>query len=151
MFRVRLPVLAATGAPAAAESRREATGSLAGVRVLVVEDDRDTRELCRLVLEEQGATVEAVASVGEAWSALERAVPDVLVSDIGLPDEDGYSLLRRLRATEHGRSLPAVALTAYAGADNAVRAQDAGFQLHVPKPASPQAIVGAVAVLLGRA
>ena len=120
------------------------------MRVLLVEDDRDSRDLCRLILEEQGATVDGAGSAAEAWSALERRAPDVLVCDIGLPGEDGYGLLRRLRAWRDGATLPAVALTAYAGADNVGRAHAAGFQLHLAKPVSPPDLVEAVAGLVRR-
>jgi signal transduction histidine kinase len=120
--------------------------SLAGVRVLVVEDDNDTRELCRMILEERGAAVATAPTAAAAWGALASSPPDVLVSDIGLPDEDGYSLLRRVRREPYG-AVPAVALTAYAGPENAARARAAGYQIHLEKPVSPHALVAAVAEL----
>jgi PAS domain S-box-containing protein len=126
--------------------------SLEDTRVLLVEDDDDAREmLCRL-LERLGARVTATASAAEAWEALETAAHDVLVSDIGMSGEDGYSLVRRLRAreAETGGELPAVALTAYAGDEDRARALVAGFNAHVPKPVNPVELVAVVAGLAGR-
>jgi CheY-like chemotaxis protein len=127
---------------------------LTGVRVLVVDDEADARELLVSVLEQFGAKPRAVGSVSEAFSALgeldalEGLRPDVLVSDIGMPGEDGYVLIRRLRTLEGERgipSLPAVALTAYARGEDRQRALAAGFQVHVAKPVEPSELVGAIA------
>ena len=96
---------------------------LDGLRILVVDDNADGRTLTSLVLTQAGANVKAVASVREALQALEAERPDALVSDIGLPDEDGYALIRQIRQyeAEHGGFLPAVALTGYARAEDRAR------------------------------
>ncbi|HEV7518176.1 MAG TPA: response regulator, partial [Thermoanaerobaculia bacterium] len=126
---------------------------LAGLRVLVVEDEEDTRELLVRALERGGAEVAGAASVAEALILLDRRLPDVLVSDIGMPGEDGYSLLRQLRARgpESGGKLPAAALTAYARSEDRLQALQAGFQTHIAKPVDPFELLGLVARLAGRA
>ena len=113
---------------------------------MTVEDEDDTRELLVVVLEQQGATVEAAASCAEALVILERMTPDVLVSDIGLPGADGYELIRAVRArTKAGMMLPAIALTAYARREDRRLALEAGFQAHVAKPVDPVELVATVA------
>ena len=126
--------------------------SLDGLQVLVVDDEADACELLTTVLEECGARVIAVASVPEALSVLKQLKPDVLVSDIGMPDEDGYALMRTLRglAAERGGQIPAMALTAYARSEDRIRALQAGFQMHMPKPLEPAELIAAVANLAGR-
>jgi PAS domain S-box-containing protein len=116
------------------------------VRVLVVDDEADARDLIAASLERSGAEVITVASAGEAMVEVERFRPDVLVSDIAMPDTDGFSLIRELRRreTEQGRPLPAVALTAYAEKEMARRALEAGFQVHVAKPFEPQRLVATI-------
>ena len=121
--------------------------SLAGLRVLVVDDDADARDLLRTVLTRAGAEVTTSSSAADALNALSEGEHDVLVSDIGMPDEDGYQLLRRIRAVGPHRAIPAVALSAYTGADHRRRAIDAGFQEHLPKPVDIARIVDAVARL----
>ena len=161
-FTVRLPVLGAH-TPAEREAtltdRRSAGAAppprlprLDSVRILVVDDHDDGRTLTTLVLTQTGATVEAVASAREALQLLDVQWPDVLVSDIGLPDEDGYSLIRqiRLRERERGGSLPAIALTGYARADDRQRALAAGFQAHVAKPVEPAELIATIAEVTGR-
>ncbi|MEH2422124.1 MAG: ATP-binding protein [Nostoc sp.] len=120
-----------------------------GLQVLVVDDNADTRELIAFILEQSGAQVTAVSSVSEALKALARLSPDVLVSDIGMPDEDGYSLIRKLRAQEAlgGEKIPAVALTAFARDEERRLALQAGFQVHVSKPIEPEELVTVVANL----
>ena len=129
--------------------------SLAGVRVLVVDDEPDARDLIARLLRARGAEVAAAASAAEAMEALGRGPrPDVLLSDIGMPDEDGYSLVRRIRAAEAGQGappLPAAALTAFARAEDRHRALEAGFQTHIPKPVAPLELAAVVAELAGRA
>jgi signal transduction histidine kinase/ActR/RegA family two-component response regulator len=162
-FVVKLPLAAgpAEGAPRRFERPRPraTTGedvvegpSLAGVRVLVVDDERDSRDLIATVLERQGARVVAVGSAAEALAALTREVPDVLVSDIEMPEQNGYDLLRRVRELppEQGGRLPAAALTAYASAQDRMKALLSGFQLHVAKPVPPGELVAVVASLAGR-
>ncbi|MEH1949643.1 MAG: ATP-binding protein [Nostoc sp.] len=122
---------------------------LNGLQILVVDDNTDTRELIAFILEQSGGQVRAVSSVGEALEALERLKPDVLVSDIGMPDEDGYSLIRKVRAqeAEQGEKILAVALTAFAREEEHRLALQAGFQVHVSKPIEPEELVTVVANL----
>ncbi|MBA3766257.1 MAG: response regulator, partial [Acidobacteria bacterium] len=107
-----------------------------GISVLVVDDEADARALLRKILEQCGAQVTTASSTVEALAALEKSRPDVLVSDIGMPNKDGYDLIRRVRVLEkeRGGRLPAIALTAYAGEDDRRRAISAGFHAHVAKP-----------------
>jgi len=119
---------------------------LSGLRVLIVDDEEDARGLLRTVLEKSGAEVVAAASAREALAAIERDAPDVLISDIGMPGEDGYELIRRVRSLDPARGgrVPAAAVSAYAGEDNRRQALDAGFQLHVAKPVDPEELVNIV-------
>jgi PAS domain S-box-containing protein len=160
-FTVELPVLSARGAvsdgaqapapPRAAEEPETTAPSLAGLRVLLVDDEADTRMLLTTVLEQRGAEVSAAASAAEALAAIATFEPDVLVSDIGMPGEDGYSLLRRVRALDPraGGRVPAVALTAYAREEDRMRALRAGYQVHIAKPVNPAEFVAVVASLAG--
>jgi len=122
---------------------------LGGVRVLVVDDDSATLEMLRVILENHGAGVIAASSAGEALEALEHSLPDALVSDLGMPDHDGFELIEqvRQRGPEHGGNIPAVALTAYARVEDRVRALAAGFQIYVPKPVDPGELIAVVANL----
>jgi hypothetical protein len=125
---------------------------LDGIRVLVVDDEADTRDYLTTLLKQSQADVLAVASAQAALEAVDHWKPDVLVSDIGMPEEDGYSLLRKLRSLspEQGGKIPAAALTAYAKAEDRRRAIQAGFQLHLPKPIDPSELITVVASLVGR-
>ncbi|MEP6515164.1 hybrid sensor histidine kinase/response regulator [Microcoleus vaginatus] len=163
-FTVKLPVMIIHLPPSAPEplnSLVEATGkfpvspTLEGLQILVVEDEADALELLSTILEKYGADVMAVASVKEALTIIDTATersPDVLVSDIGMPDEDGYSLIRKLRQLEvqRGGRLPAIALTAYARNDDRQQALLAGFQMHLTKPVDAAELVAVVASLTGR-
>jgi PAS domain S-box-containing protein len=123
---------------------------LTGLRVLVVDDEADARELLERVFQDAGAEVALAGSVREALEAFESSAPGVLVSDIGMPDQDGYDLIRRLR--ERGLSsgdLPAVALTAFARAEDRERALSEGFQVHIAKPVDPRELTAIVARLAG--
>ena len=126
---------------------------LGGVRVLVVDDHEDARLLVKALLERCGATVAVAASVREALSAVSREKPDVVLSDVEMPEESGYDLLRRLRALppEGGGQTPAVALTAYATARDRMKLLQAGFQMHVPKPVQPAELATVVASLVRKA
>jgi CheY-like chemotaxis protein len=123
---------------------------LYGFRVLVVDDDVDTRELLEWVLKRAGAEVVAVSSAKEAIEKLEKDKPHVLVSDIAMPEEDGYSLLRRVRALppERGGRVPAVALTAHSLVQDRIQSLRAGFQSHVPKPVVPEELVEVIASIV---
>ncbi|HYY56511.1 MAG TPA: ATP-binding protein [Pyrinomonadaceae bacterium] len=125
---------------------------LEGVSVLVVDNEHDARALVSEVLEQCGATVMTASSTAEALAVLEQAKPDVLVSDIGMPGEDGYDLIRRVRTLERERGgrLPAVALTAYVSEDDRRRALSAGYQEHVAKPVELKRLASLVASLAGR-
>ena len=161
-FRVRLPLRDASRAdePARVETSAPASrgiidesASLAGARVLLVEDEVDARAMLKALLEGAGASVCAAASAAEAWAALEGDGCDVLVSDIGMPQEDGYSLIRRVRERDArgGTRTPSLALTAYAREDDRLRSLDAGFDEHLAKPVEPSELLASVARLAGRA
>jgi YesN/AraC family two-component response regulator len=130
----------------------ETDRNLEGLLVLVVEDDRDTRDVIGILLEQAGASVTMIASSGKALSALERMRPHILIIDIGLPDEDGYALIRKARALldERGEKIPAVALTAYSSEEDRKQALAAGFEIHMPKPLRPKELIDVVARLTGR-
>ena len=117
---------------------------LNGVHVLIVEDDADSRNVLALLLQRLGALVEAVASAKDAYERLSMRRPDVLVSDIGMPDEDGYSLIRRVRQLCGDRHVPAIALTAYARKQDAEAALGAGYDQHLPKPVAPADLIKAI-------
>jgi signal transduction histidine kinase/response regulator RpfG family c-di-GMP phosphodiesterase len=125
---------------------------LKGLRILVVDDEADTRELVQEVLGRQGAEVRTSGSVAEALRTLAQWQADLIVSDIGMPTADGYELIRRVRKldTGHRGQIPAVALTAYAGAEDVKRALAAGFQTHLAKPVDPKALITTVARAAGR-
>jgi len=176
-FRVRLPLHEASGAADAARSgevtKNQSAGAtggeppdadqsttphrqpeiLSGLHVLLVDDDPDTLLMLGKTLERYGARTGACETAADALKLLEREPFDVLVSDIGMPIEDGYTLVRRVRALEAergGRRLPALALTAYARKEDRDAALAAGFQAHVPKPVAPNELVEAVAAVTGR-
>lgn len=131
----------------------EGLPSLHGLKVLVVDDEADTGELIGEVLKECGSEVIITRSAAEALEALEQHRPDILISDLGMPDEDGYSLIEKIRALplERGGNIPAAALTAYARAEDRMRVLRSGFQFHLPKPVDSAELVTVVASLAGRA
>ncbi|MGV0106059.1 ATP-binding protein [Nostoc sp. DSM 114160] len=151
-FTVLLPLVEPQPEQLIKESKENVENLLIlnGLQILVVDDNADTRELIAFILEKSGGQVTAVSSVGEALEALERLKPDVLVSDIGMPNEDGYSLIRKVRAqeTEQGEKILAVALTAFAREEEHRLALEAGFQVHVSKPIEPEELVKVVANLI---
>ncbi|AFY30802.1 response regulator [Calothrix sp. PCC 7507] len=119
---------------------------LVGLRILVVDDDDDSRFYISTVLEADGGTVTAVASAAAAMDVLPKLQPDVLICDIAMPGEDGYTLIRKVRtlkANDGGR-IPAVALTAYADSEDRIRALEAGFQTHIGKPVEPEKLVAII-------
>lgn len=134
------------------ELANQKLADLAEVRVLVVDDEPDARELLTLTLTHSGAEVRVAASAREAVDILDEWKPDVLVSDIGMPSQDGYELMRKVRArdTERGGGIPALALTGYASPEDSARALRAGFQVHMAKPVSPSDLVASVAKLAKR-
>ncbi|MCL1468494.1 PAS domain S-box protein [Argonema galeatum] len=151
-FTVKLPLLKETIEPRTdsplPSPHSWASTPLKDLRVLVVDDDTDSREFLSFVLEQYGAQVTAVASASEGFEALCRLKPDVLVSDIGMPQEDGYSLIGKVRALDanEGGQTPAIALTAYARDEDHKQALSAGFQMHMAKPVEP----GELAKVLAR-
>jgi CheY-like chemotaxis protein len=126
--------------------------ALAGIQVLVVDDDHEVLGAISAVLQECGAEVIPVSSGTEALAALQRMRPDVLVSDIAMPGMDGHRLMRRIRTlgTAHGGSIPAAALTAYATTADRTRALLDGYQVYLPKPFEPAELACLVARLAGR-
>jgi CheY-like chemotaxis protein len=114
-----------------------------------VDDEEDALSLVAEVLRDRGAEVHAATSAREAFEMFEKVRPDVIVSDIGMPDEDGYTLIRRIRGMppERGGRTPSIALTAYARKEDAERAFAAGYQKHVAKPVEPEQLVSLVANL----
>ena len=124
---------------------------LDALRVLVVDDDPDARRLLIKVLRDAGAVVMSAANAAEALAAIAESNPEVLVSDLGMPDQDGFDLIREVRRHgHHAKDLPAVALSAFAHKNDRRRALLAGFQMHVPKPADPHDLTAAIASLAGR-
>jgi CheY-like chemotaxis protein len=128
------------------------TQALKGIRILVVEDDDDTRELLKILLETQGSVVTATASVQEALSAYDRSRPQVIVADIGMPDYNGYTLIGRVRARdrERGTIVPAIALTAFTTAIDRDTVLSAGFQVHMPKPFEPGSLISVISELAAK-
>ncbi len=119
------------------------------MRVLAIDDEPDARELLTVLLTQYGAEVVTVASPAEALATLESFQPDVLVSDIGMPDADGYTLIQQLRAlpSEQGGQIPAIALTAYAREEDSQQAIASGYQWHITKPLDPEPLVRAIMAL----
>ncbi|HTG32012.1 MAG TPA: chemotaxis protein CheB [Thermoanaerobaculia bacterium] len=158
-FTVALPVPAILmaepqdGQPARFEPLDGGRRPLSGLRLLVVEDEETGREMLTKLLEQYGAEVVAAASATEALAALDRGVPDVLLSDIGMPGESGYDLLRRVRAlpVERGGRVPALAFTAYSSNQDRLDSLDAGFQAHLAKPTDPARLVAMITALVQRA
>jgi signal transduction histidine kinase/ActR/RegA family two-component response regulator len=157
-FTVRLPLVAgrlpagALAGPVAGSAVVQRFPELQGVRVLVVDDEADARDLVATVLQQCGAEVTAAGSAAEALDALDRVRPHVLISDVSMPGVDGYALIDRVRALglDRGGRTPAVALTAYARAEDRERALAVGFQMHLAKPVEPADLVEVVSRLTGR-
>ena len=159
-FIVRLPLAGPKVTPSIDNGDSRENGSknlstldppmaLNGFRILVVDDEQDTRDFVRAVLEKCGSEVTTASSAAEALVLLERQPPDFLITDLGMPSEDGYSLIRSVRSLprDRGGETPALALTAYARADDQRRALRSGFQIHIPKPVEPAELIVAVASL----
>jgi PAS domain S-box-containing protein len=153
VFTIKLPLIAVARTAGEAERRHpraaeaipeeQPYASLDGMRVLVVDDDPESNEVVRTLLASCGAEVKVAASAGQALDTLERWKPDVMVSDIGMPGEDGYALIRKVRRHDGDKpwQFPAIALTAYASVEDRVRLFSAGFQAHVTKPLNPAELV----------
>ncbi|MEG4573588.1 PAS domain S-box protein [Microcoleus sp. N3A4] len=151
-FTVRLPLLPISPAKNQAEQFSQPSLNLQGVRVLVVDDDIDSREFVVFLLQQAQASVISASSAEKAFAALRQSKPDIVLSDIGMPNMDGYMLMRQVRALppEQGGQIPAIALTAYAGDFNQKQALAAGFQRHVAKPIEPNELLKAIVTLLRR-
>lgn len=161
VFTVDLPLAQERRDPARAEERRREVERrrsrsgvirLDGVHVMLVEDDDDSRKLLGTMLKRHGARVTSTKSAAEALEAFENEVPDVLISDIGMPDQDGYQLIRKLRAlpVEKGGNIPAIALTGYASRKDRERALNSGYHQHIAKPIEQVDLIAAIAALIGR-
>jgi CheY-like chemotaxis protein len=126
---------------------------LNGVRILIVDDEADARDMLRAVLEQLGANVVTASSARDGFDLLQLWKPQVLVSDIGMPEEDGYAFIRKVRAlsSEEGRNLPAIALTGYVRVEERMRSLEAGYQMLVPKPVEVGELAGTIATLIRRA
>lgn len=161
VFSVKLPVMAisveaeqveSTGQIEIQHLQTEANVDLSGISILVVDDEKDTRQLLQQVLNHFGADVTIAGSASEGFSEFTAKKPDILISDIGMPEEDGYSLIRRIRklSAEQGGKTPAVALTAYARPQDRMHALTSGFQTHVSKPVEPDELAAVIGSLIGR-
>jgi signal transduction histidine kinase/ActR/RegA family two-component response regulator len=153
-FVVTLPFLVSSGSSTiAAEEGPARTPTLEGIAVLVVDDEEDAREAMSVLLAQAGARVISVGGAIEALDVLDRERPDVLLSDIAMPGEDGYALIRHVRGrpAEGGGRIPAAALTAYATLEDRAKAIRAGYDEHIPKPVDPTRLIGAVAMLVAAA
>jgi CheY-like chemotaxis protein len=154
-FTVRLPILPVAAMRSSSEIFPTAEGAAAwgspppisGLRVLLVDDEAETLATLTALLEQRGAQTKAARSVGDAFEVFQAWRPDVLVSDIGMPEEDGYALIRKIRGRERelGGHVPAIALTAYARVEDRLKILSSGFQMHVPKPVDPVELVTVIA------
>jgi hypothetical protein len=154
-FSVTFPILAGSIEPALIQSGEQELGDVAelhGLRVLVVDDEADARQIISTMIARTGAEVKTCESAREALQTLEEWRPDVLMSDIGMPGEDGYSLINKVRSlpSERGGQTPAAAFTAYAREEDRNRALAAGYQMHVAKPVSSSQLAAMIAHLAGR-
>jgi CheY-like chemotaxis protein len=165
IFTVRLPLAAAgaTKSPRTAKATRlsqalrqdspqNRSSSLEGLRVLLVDDESDGREMVTFMLEQNGVQVKAAASADEALQTFVEWRPDILVSDIGMPEEDGYSLICKVRALppEQGGTVPAAALTGFVSQEDYLKALSAGYHSHIKKPVELEELIAVVASLTGR-
>ena len=151
-FSVRLPLAPAVPDVARAPAPRAVPARLTGSRVLVVDDDTDTRDVLKALLEDAGATVTTSRSAAETRALFPDVHPDLLIADVGMPDEDGYSLIASIRRLESGASaqVPAIALTARTLPEDVEQALTSGFQLHMAKPFDARQLVDAVATLMAK-
>ncbi|ARV58591.1 histidine kinase [Nostocales cyanobacterium HT-58-2] len=149
-FTVLLPLNIVEQKLSSDDSHSEGVTHLTGIQILVVDDDADMRELAEFILTQSGAQVTTAASAAQALAILNQFIPDLLLCDIGMPEMDGYSLIRQIRKSlpQQGGTVPAIALTAYAGEINQQQALAAGFQMHISKPVEPEKLVQAIVQLL---
>ena len=136
-FRVKLPLINRSSTKnLSLQSMKESTISdrLTGTQILVIDDEGDSRELLTLIFQQEGANAIAASSANEALEVLQKITPDIIISDIGMPKIDGYTLMNQIRSLPQGKDVPAIAITAYAGEIDRQRSLDAGFQHHLAKP-----------------
>ncbi|MEP0921784.1 ATP-binding protein [Leptolyngbya sp. ST-U4] len=150
MFTVKLPLMSSSPTASSDRPLTESSLNLNGIQVLVIDDGIDSREFVTFVLEQAGATVATASTASEGFLMFTQSPPDMLLSDIGMPDMDGYMLMQQIRSLplEQGGQVPAIALTAYAGEINYQQAMAAGYQRHLSKPIEPENLVQTVAELL---
>lgn len=152
IFTVTLPLMPESRVTEQAEETEKKFNSsaIAGIRILIVDDDADTREFLHFLLQQNGALTKVAASANEAIAVIVKTLPDLLISDLGMPEIDGYNLIKLLRAMpkEKGGKIPAIALTAYAGESDRERVLAAGFQKHIAKPVKPTELLTSIADLL---
>jgi len=160
-FTVSLPIASIANAASAThgpplyledDSSTASSGLLDGLRILVVDDEADARDLVSAILTRCGSEVKCSESVADAIQVLREWDPDLLLSDIGLPQEDGYSLIKKVRKlpSKRAKQIPALALTAYATDEDRSLALSAGFQAHLTKPIEPGVLITSIAKALGR-
>ncbi|WP_088889510.1 PAS domain S-box protein [Leptolyngbya ohadii] len=150
-FTVQLPLIVSALTPdLESQLPPQATHHLNNVSILIVDDEADMRELICFILEEQGATVRVAASAAQALQQISESLPDLVISDIGMPGMDGYALMRQVRTnlSEQEKMIPAIALTAYAGEVNEQQALSAGFQRHLAKPIEPEQLLKTIAQVM---
>ena len=148
-FTISLPVAVAHSSPEAPHRDQSPNGGLPGadligIKILVVDDDLDSLNILKRILEGRKAIVRAASSASDALAELDSLVPDVIVSDIGMPGVDGFDLIRKIRSRPHGKSIPAIALTALARPADRTKALTAGFQTHIAKPVAATEIIALV-------
>jgi CheY-like chemotaxis protein len=155
-FTVMLPLLmgekARSGGVQAERDPNRAHPDIAGCRILIVEDDADSREMLDMLLRTLSAETETAATAAEAWDRLSSFRPDVLISDLGLPEVDGYDLIKRIRSLSaaDGGETPALALTGFASADEKRRVKSAGFDGHLSKPVDYDKLIEAIGTVRHR-
>jgi CheY-like chemotaxis protein len=155
-FTVTLPIAQLESIKAPAENLKHARAladaiQLTGLRILVVDDEAEMRDLLETLLTQHGAQVTVCSTAAQALEITERQKPSLVISDIGMPDEDGYSLIGKIRTREkQGRNIPAIALTGYARVEDRMRALESGFQMYVSKPVEVLEILTVIASLTGR-
>ena len=149
-FTVQLPLATRSRPLLASQQASNQSLDLSGIRILVVDDDADSRDFIAFVLEQANAIVRRAASGVEALQAIIESPPDLIVSDVGMPNMDGYMLIQQIRALDQGQSIPAIALTAYASEINQRQALAAGFQKHLAKPVESDQLIAAIANLVFR-
>jgi CheY-like chemotaxis protein len=138
--------------PAPTPSRRNGNTLLSGIRILVIDDDRDARELIHKVLAQHQAEIITAANAMEGLLILQSQMPDVVISDIGMPEKDGYQFIREVRRlpATHGGETPAIALSAFAHSEDRTRAMMAGYQVHLSKPVESNELAVSIDSLVGR-